>query len=96
MEKLTIEQIIEFGENHFFGDCYLKWEQMKEYIATLPCNQWISVEVKMCVHCPFATAQGEYYCVRSARTIPVPETIPDWCQLRKNAIAVSLPASPED
>lgn len=41
------QKIIEFGENHFFGDCYLKWEQMKEYIATLPSSQWISVEDRL-------------------------------------------------
>ena len=32
------DKILEFGENHFFGDCYLKWEQMKEFINALSEN----------------------------------------------------------
>lgn len=41
------------------------------------------VEVSRCDHCPFATAQGRYYCVLAARNCIVPEIIPAWCPLLK-------------
>ena len=47
-------------------------------------------KVNMCSHCPFATAQGKYYCVLSARTIPDEYSIPSWCQLRKGSLLIEL------
>jgi hypothetical protein len=47
-------------------------------------------EVNMCSHCPFSTAEGKYYCVLSARTIPDEYSVPSWCQLNTKDILVTL------